>query len=41
MALAARSIMLLAMAAFVSAATLRALDPLVPAVAGEYRTRPG
>jgi MFS family permease len=41
MALASRSIMLLAMAAFVSAATLRALDPLVPAIAGEYRTTAG
>ena len=29
------------MAGFVSAATLRAMDPLVPAVAGEFATTPG
>src|SRR5262245_42477514 len=29
------------MAGFVSAATLRAMDPLVPAIAGEFATTPG
>ncbi len=40
-ALPARPVTLLAMAAFVSAATVRALDPLVPAIAGEFATTPG
>ena len=39
--LPARPVTLLAAAAFVSAATLRAMDPLVPAIAGEFRTTPG
>ena len=39
--LAARPVLYLSLAAFVSAATLRAVDPLVPAIAGEYRTTPG
>lgn len=41
MALAGRPVAFLAMAAFVSAATLRVLDPLVPAVAQEFATTPG
>ena len=40
-ALAARPVTLLAMAAFVSAATVRVLDPMVPAIAGEFATTPG
>src|SRR5918998_1217334 len=39
--LAARPVLYLSLAAFVSAATLRAVDPLVPAIAGEFRTTPG
>ena len=40
-ALPARPVTLLAVAAFVSAATVRATDPLVPAIAGEFVTTPG
>ena len=40
-ALPARPVTLLAAAAFVSAATVRATDPLVPAIAGEFVTTPG
>jgi len=40
-ALPTRPIALLSLAAFVSAATVRAVDPLVPAIAGEYATTPG
>ena len=40
-ALPARPVTLLAMAAFVSAATVRVLDPMVPAIAGEFATTPG
>ncbi len=36
-----RNVAFLALAAFVSAATLRALDPLVPAIAREFATTPG
>ncbi len=39
--LPARAVVLLAMAGFVSAATLRAMDPLVPAIAGEFATTAG
>lgn len=39
--LPARAVVLLAAAAFVSAATVRVTDPLVPAVAGEFATTPG
>lgn len=39
--LAGRAVLLLALAAFVSSATLRAVDPLVPAIAAEFRTTPG
>ena len=39
--LPARPVTLLAAAAFVSAATLRAMDPLVPAIALEFATTPG
>ena len=39
--LPARPIVFLAMAGFVSAATLRSMDPLVPAIAGEFATTPG
>lgn len=41
MALSRRPVILLAVAAFVSAATLRALDPLVPVIAAEFGTTPG
>jgi len=40
-ALRARPVALLAVAAFVSAATVRTLDPLVPAIAGEFAATPG
>lgn len=36
-----RAVALLATAGFVSAATLRCMDPLVPAIAGEFRATPG
>jgi predicted MFS family arabinose efflux permease len=39
--LPARPVTLLAAAAFVSAATLRCMDPLVPAIAGEFTTTAG
>lgn len=39
--LGARTVALLAAAAFVSAGTLRALDPLIPAMAEEFATTPG
>ena len=39
--LPARAVALLAMAAFVSAATVRVTDPLVPAIAGEFATTAG
>jgi predicted MFS family arabinose efflux permease len=40
-AIAGRSVMALAMAAFASSAIARTIDPLVPAIAGEFATTPG
>jgi MFS transporter, YNFM family, putative membrane transport protein len=40
-ALPTRPVILLATAAFASAATVRTLDPLVPAIAAEFATTPG
>ncbi|MEX0637601.1 MAG: MFS transporter, partial [Burkholderiales bacterium] len=36
-----RAVLLLSLAAFASAAALRAADPLLPLIAGEFGTTPG